>query len=113
MQLSETIKLYPTKYQKDLIVDAMSEYISSVNSVVFIASSGTSIKKYSSKDISANLPSAIRAQVCRDARSIVNKHYKACRKAILRNRKFAKQGKDLRVLAPKLALLYVKNSFLI
>ena len=114
MQLSETIKLYPTKYQKDLIVDAMSEYISSVNSVVSIASSGTSIKKYSSKDINANLPSTIRGQICRDARSIVNKHYKECRKAVLRNRKFAKQGKDLRVLAPKMPVLkkpvcYINN----
>ncbi len=34
MQLSETVKLYPTKYQSELSKATMSEYISTVNSLV-------------------------------------------------------------------------------
>ena len=43
MQLSETIKLYMTKEQKNLIVMAMNGYISTVNSLVSVATNGTSI----------------------------------------------------------------------
>ena len=34
MQLSETVKLYPTEYQIELIRNTMSEYISTVNNIV-------------------------------------------------------------------------------
>ena len=40
MQLSETIKLYPAKYQLELIQATMEEYISTVNSLVSDATSG-------------------------------------------------------------------------
>lgn len=43
MQLSETVKLYPTKYQSELIRAAMSEYISTVNRLVSDATRGISI----------------------------------------------------------------------
>ena len=71
MQLSETIKLYPTKYQKDLIVDAMAEYIETVNSLVSDAVSGHSIAKITTADVNANLPSALLNQCIRDAKSVV------------------------------------------
>ena len=58
MQLSETVKLYMTKEQKALIVTAMDEYISVVNSLVSVALNGTSISKYTTADVKANLPSA-------------------------------------------------------
>ena len=37
MQLTETVKLYPNKYQTELIKATMSEYISTVNHLVFDA----------------------------------------------------------------------------
>ena len=84
MQLSETIKLYPTKYQKDLIVDAMAEYIETVNSLVSDAVNGHSIAKTTTADVSANLPSALTNQCIRDAKSIVKKHYNTVIKQFLK-----------------------------
>ena len=62
MQLSETIKLYMTKEQKNLIVMAMNGYISTVNSLVSVATNGTSISKYTTADVDAALPSALTNQ---------------------------------------------------
>ncbi len=59
MQLSETVKLYPTKYQKELILMTMNEYINTVNSIVSVAIRGTSISKYTTADIRCSLPSAL------------------------------------------------------
>lgn len=42
MQLTETVKLYPNKYQTELIKAMMSEYISTVNKLVFDAVNGRS-----------------------------------------------------------------------
>ncbi len=114
MQLTETVKLHLTVEQKMLVEQTMSEYIKAVNDVVRIAVRGVSIKKYSSKDVCAELPSAIRGQVARDARSIVAKHYKFCRKAIQRNRQLKKKSSDIRVFAPQLPELrkpccYINN----
>ena len=54
MQLSETIKLYMTKEQKALVVEAMDEYISTVNSLVSVAVNGTSISNYTTAHVHAN-----------------------------------------------------------
>ena len=114
MQLSETLKLYPTEYQRILITDVMAEYIDTVNSLVSDATSGRSISKITTADISANLPSALTNQCIRDAKSIVKKHYKACHKAVLKNRSLAKRGYNFKVKAPNLPILkkpccYVNN----
>lgn len=114
MQLSETLKLYTTEYQRNLITDAMAEYIDTVNSLVYDATSGRSISKITTADISANLPSALTNQCIRDAKSIVKKHYKACHKAVLKNRSLAKRGYNFKVKAPNLPILkkpccYVNN----
>lgn len=114
MQLSETVKLYPTKYQKTLITQAMTEYINTVNSLVSDAVSGRSIAKITTADVSANLPSALRNQCIRDAKSVVKKHYKFCHKAVLKNRSLAKQGSAMRTKAPNLPILkkpccYINN----
>lgn len=85
MQLSETVKLYPTKYQSELIRAAMSEYISTVNSLVSDAASGKSIARITTADVDAQLPSALRNQCIRDARSIIRKYYKSCHSAVLKN----------------------------
>lgn len=114
MQLSETVKLYPTKYQLELIQTIMEEYISTVNSLVSDAVRGRSISKITTADVSANLPSALTNQCIRDAKSIVKKHYKACHKAVLKNRNLVKKKSDIRVTAPKLPVLrkpccYINN----
>ena len=114
MQLSETIKLYSTKEQETLIQAIMFEYISTVNSLVSDATSGTNINKYTSRNVEANLPSALKNQCIRDAKSIVKKHYKTCHKAVLKNRNLAKKGSTLKITAPSLPILkkpccYVNN----
>lgn len=81
MQLSETVKLYMTKEQKMLIAAAMTEYINTVNSLVSDAVKGASIFKYTSKDVEVRLPSALKNQCIRDAKSIVKKYEKARRAA--------------------------------
>ena len=90
MQLSETVKVYPTEYQKNLITRTMTEYINTVNSLVSDAVNGHSIAKTTTADVSTNLPSALTNQCIRDAKSIVKKHYKYCHKAVLKNRSLVK-----------------------
>ena len=114
MQLSETVKVYPTEYQKTLIFQTMTEYIETVNSLVSNAVSGHSIAKLTTADVSANLPSALLNQCIRDAKSIVKKHYKYCHKAVIKNRSLAERGSDIRVKAPNLPILrksccYINN----
>ena len=114
MQLSETVKVYPTEYQKNLITQTMTEYINTVNSLVSNAVSGHSIAKITTADVSADLPSALLNQCIRDAKSIVKKHYRFCHKAVLRNRSLAKRGSAIRTKASNLPILkkpccYINN----
>lgn len=114
MQLSETVKIYPTEYQTTLITQTMTEYIDTVNRLVSDAVSGHSIAKITTADVNANLPSALRNQCIRDARSIVKKHYKYCYKTVLKNRSLAKCGSVIRMKAPDLPILkksccYINN----
>ena len=114
MQLSETVKLYPTAYEKELTLHTMKEYIGTVNSLVSIAIKGTSISKYTSKDVNADMPSALINQCIRDAKSVVKKHNKACRQTELKNQRLSKQGKNIRVSEPSVPILkrlccYINN----
>ena len=114
MQLSETVKIYPTEYQKNLITQTMTEYIDIVNRLVFDAVNGPSIDKTTTADVSANLPSALTNQCIRDAKSIVKKHYKYCHKAVLKNRSLVKRGSTIKTKAPNLPILkkpccYINN----
>ena len=99
MQLSETIKLYMTKEQKELVDMTMAEYINTVNSLVSDAANGISISKYTTADVKANLPSALTNQCIRDAKSIIKKYSKACCDADRKNAKLAKQGKYITITA--------------
>ncbi len=114
MQLSETVKLYMTKEQRSLISKTMNEYISTVNSLVSIAVSGTSISKYTTADIAAALPSALANQCIRDAKSIFNKYQKRCKKVIAKNKMLVKHGFETKIKEPKVAVLkkhccYINN----
>lgn len=104
MQLSETVNIYPTEYQTTLITQTMTEYMDTVNRLVSDAVSGHSIAKITTADVNANLPSALRNQCIRDARSIVKKHYKYCHKTVLKNRSLAKCGSVIRMKAPNLLI---------
>lgn len=99
MQLSETVKLYMSKTEYQLVKDTMDTYIATVNSIVSDAVSGISIAKLTTKNVNANLPSALTNQCIRDAKSIVKKYNKACRDADRKNAILAKQGKDIKVVA--------------
>lgn len=114
MQLSETVKLYMTREQKSLVVMAMNKYISIVNSLISVATSGTSISKYTTADVNASLPSALTNQCIRDAKSIVNKYNKDCRKASAKNKKLARQRSNITIKEPIVPVLkrpccYVNN----
>lgn len=99
MQLSETVKLYMSKTEYQLVKDTMTEYINTVNSLVSDATNGVSISKYTTADVKANLPSALTNQCIRDAKSIVKTYNKACRDVDRKNAKLAKQGKDIKIVA--------------
>ena len=103
-----------TKEQKSLIVMAMNEYRNTVNGLVSDATNGISIRKYTSKDVNAKLPSALINQCIRDAKSIVNKYTKECRKVSTKNKKLAKQGKSVTLKEPTVPILkklccYINN----
>ena len=99
MQLLETVKLYMSKTEYMLVKDTMETYISTVNRIVSDAVNGTSIAKLTTKDVNANLPSALINQCIRDARSIVKKYRKTCRDADRKNAKSAKRGNDIKAAA--------------
>ena len=114
MQLSETVKLYMTNEQKPLVVMTMTEYINTVNSLVSVATNGISIGKYTTADVNASLPSALTNQCIRDAKSIVNKYNKDCRKVSAKNKKLAKQKSGITIKEPTVPVLkrpccYVNN----
>lgn len=114
MQLSETVKVCPTEYQKTLITQTITEYIDTVNGLVSDAVSGHSIAKTTTADVNADLPSALLNQCIRDAKSIVRKHYKYCHEAVIKNRNLKKRGSAIRVKAPNLPILkkpccYINN----
>ena len=99
MQLSETVKLYMTRTEYQLVKDTMTEYINTVNGLVSDATNGISISKYTTADVKAGLPSALTNQCIRDAKSIVKKYNKVCRDTNRKNSKLAKQGKDIKTVA--------------
>ena len=109
MQLSETIKLYLTKEQKVLVINTMKEYIRTVNALTALAVSGTSISKYTTADVEADLPSALTNQCIRDAKSIIKKYYKNCHKTVLSNRKRALKATASRLPVLKKPCCYINN----
>ncbi|MBQ9046666.1 MAG: hypothetical protein IJ120_02090, partial [Solobacterium sp.] len=114
MQLSETVKLYLTRDQKALVIQTMNEYICTVNSLVSDAMNGVAVNKYSSADVKADLPSAIKNQCIRDAGSIVRKYNKELRKFENLKKKLASQGKPVSAKEPTVPVLkrpccYINN----
>lgn len=114
MQLSVTVKLYMTKEQAVLVMETMKTYIAAVNGLVSDAVSGISIVKYTSKDVNADLPSALKNQCVRDANSIYRKYTEACRQAASKKKNLKDTESAARVKEPKVPVLrkpccYINN----
>lgn len=73
MQLTAKIKLEPSDEHLSLISNTLKEYMDSVNDLVEYAYGQGGMPRMSSASFKANLPSALRGQVCLDARSVYNK----------------------------------------
>ena len=61
MKLTVKFKILPTKEQEQYLEQTLTEYINTVNNIVPIMINGH--KKLTSKDIKANLPSAVKNNV--------------------------------------------------
>jgi putative transposase len=80
------IRIFPT--YPALLRELGNEYIETVNQLIKQAEIIGSFPKITSKDVKANLPSAIRNQVIRDARSIHNKTKKKKKRPVLKRRAY-------------------------
>lgn len=77
MQITVQAKLLPTKDQITLLEATMREYIRATNAAVAeYVNAGVNLM-YSSKNIPADLPSALKGQIAQDTRSIFQKYTKA------------------------------------
>lgn len=76
VQITTQIKLLPTKEQASLIDSTMQEYIQTVNHVVDNYVSTDNTVKYTSKNVIADLPSALKNQAIQDAKSVFKKYTK-------------------------------------
>ena len=115
MQLSETVKLYPTEYQAELIRNTMSEYISTVNNIVSDYTNKDngnlkSISKLTTADVKSKLPSALCNQCIRDAKSIIKKYDKECKKVKkTKKTKEVEEIKEVKVPVLKKLCCYINN----
>jgi putative transposase len=76
MQITVQVKLLPTKEQAVLLCETTKEYIRATNvAVAQYVKAGENLK-YSSKNIPADLPSALKGQIAQDTRSIFQKYTK-------------------------------------
>lgn len=84
MQLTVKVKLIPTKEETRYIQDTCLEYIKTVNDIVLLMIAENSSLKLTSKDIKANLSSAVKNQAIRDSKSVYTKYKKTKIQSILK-----------------------------
>lgn len=77
MQITVQAKLLPTKEQTILLSATTKEYIRATNAAVAEYVAAGENLKYSSKNIPADLPSALKGQIAQDTRSIFQKYTKS------------------------------------
>jgi len=70
LDITVKFKIILDKEQSKLLQDISNEYIATVNAIVSSMVSTDLPVKLSSKDISADMPSAVKNQAIRDAKSI-------------------------------------------
>ncbi|OXB94726.1 RNA-guided endonuclease InsQ/TnpB family protein [Parageobacillus galactosidasius] len=83
MKLTVKFKILPTKEQEKYLTEILKEYISTVNRIVQVMINTKHIK-LTSKDIEANLPSAVKNQAIQDAKSVYKKYKKTNKLPILK-----------------------------
>ena len=93
MILTTSLKLELNSSDEFLLRTEMEKYIACVNSLVALHLSGVSIQKFSSKDVDAELPSAVKNQAIRDAKSVLRRYAKKQWKVERKRAWFAEQGK--------------------
>ena len=79
LEITVKFRIFPNNEQSELMEAILLEYISTVNSIVSSMVSSKNLAELSSKDISSNMPSAVRNQAIRDAKSVYSKYKKAIR----------------------------------
>ena len=116
MILTTSLKLELNSSDEILLRAEMEKYIACVNSLVSLHLSGTSIQKFSSKDVVAELPSAVKNQAIRDAKSVLRRYAKKQWKVERKRAWFAEQGKtpkhpirDAKVPILRRPVLFVNN----
>ena len=67
------VKLIPTKEQSSILSEMSEEYISTINTLVSEMVAEKKSTKKTSKDVDAYLPSAVKNQAIKDAKSVFNK----------------------------------------
>lgn len=75
--ITAKVKLLPTKEQANILQEMSKKYISTINSLVSEMVAEKKSTKKSSKDISASLPSAVKNQAIKDAKSVFKKAKKS------------------------------------
>ncbi|SEO05629.1 hypothetical protein SAMN04487895_104379 [Paenibacillus sophorae] len=80
------IRIFPS--DASLLKEMGNEYIQTVNRLTEQAESLSVFPKLTSKDVKANLPSAVRNQAIRDARSLYKKTKKQGKRPILKRRAY-------------------------
>lgn len=82
--LTVQIRIFPS--DPSVLRDSGKEYIHTVNQLTEQAEAWETFPKLTSKDVKVNLPSAVKNQAIRDARSIHNKMKKQGKRPILKKR---------------------------
>ena len=116
MILTTSLKLELNSSDEHLLRAEMEKYIACVNSLVALHLSGISIQKFSSKDVVAELASAVKNQAIRDAKSVLRRYAKKQWKVERKRAWFAEQGKtpkhpirDAKVPILRRPVLFVNN----
>lgn len=116
MILTTSLKLELNLSDELLLRAEMEKYIACVNSLVALHLSGVLIQKFSSKDVVAELPAAVKNQAIRDAKSVLRRYAKKQRKVERKRAWFAEQGKtpkhpirDAKVPILRRPVLFVNN----
>ncbi|SDE06826.1 transposase [Sporomusa acidovorans] len=84
MQITVQAKILPTKEQFQLINSTTKEYIRLINQIVSDYITAEKDLKYTSKNVNAELPSAVKNQAIQDAKSVFHKYQKTKKQSILK-----------------------------
>ena len=116
MILTTSLKLEVNPEEETILRAEMAKYIVCVNSLVAQDLSGESIRKYTSKDVCAELASVVRNQAILDAKSVLRRYAKRQQKVERKRAWFTAQGKtpkhpirDAKVSVLRKPVLFVNN----